>query len=66
MANVGAGAGLDNPPIARVALAAGEIKASESLGDGEENKPLTIAGAKRGLALSFGVDASSIKITIEA
>ncbi len=66
--SVGAGAGIDNPPIARVSLHPGEIDealAVESQG-GDESKPLTIAEAKRGLALSFCVDASNIKITIQA
>ena len=65
VSSVGAGAGLANPPIARVALQPGETEEAGSPVD-EENKPLTIADAKRGLAISFGVDPSSIKITIEA
>ena len=66
---VGAGAGLDHPPIARVPLS-GQTKPK---GDGDEevsapqlNAPLTIAEAKRRLALTFAVDPESVKITIEA
>ncbi len=69
---VGAGAGIAHPPIARVALdpdetdggAVAEPKEPKKVGG--EGKPLTIAEAKSGLALFFGVDPSNIKITVEA
>ena len=71
---VGAGAGIANPPIARVELtgidapAAGAPLATAtepaSAGDPDE-RTLTIAEAKAGLARSFGVTPSNIKITIE-
>ncbi|MEJ1938604.1 hypothetical protein WDZ92_51065, partial [Nostoc sp. NIES-2111] len=68
--HVGAGAGLANPAIARISLD-GYVPALKSgVGHGEadedEEAPLTIAEAKRRLALNFGVDPSSVKITIEA
>ena len=67
--NVGAGAGLDHPPIARVPL---ELEESDSRAtvetkNGEnQEEPLTIAEAKRRLAVTLGVDPSSIRITVEA
>jgi hypothetical protein len=67
--HVGGGAGLDHPPIARVPL---EPDSSDSLVIAEteemdsKDKPLTIAEAKRRLAMTFGVEPSSIKITVEA
>jgi hypothetical protein len=64
---VGAGAGNDSPPIARVPLEPEKIEAVVVERElGSEDKPLTIAEAKRRLALSLGVDAGSIKITVEA
>jgi hypothetical protein len=70
--HVGAGAGLDHPPIARVPLEP-ESDSSSASGSGpgtvirdSDNQPLTIAEAKRRLAVTFGVDPSSIKITVEA
>jgi len=67
--NVGAGAGLDHPPIARVLLEPEESDSDKNVetknGDSQE-KPLTIAEAKRRLAVTLGVDPSSIKITVEA
>lgn len=66
---VGAGVGLAHPPIASVPL-----ESRQSIGDGRNctiggnsgNEPLTIAEAKRRLAVTLGVDPSSIKITVEA
>jgi hypothetical protein len=70
---VGAGAGLASPPIARVPLDPGtpEVAASPSIPSlpptpASELLPLTIAEAKRRLALSLGVDPSAIKISVEA
>lgn len=65
---VGAGAGLAHPAIARVPLT-GEVSAQtdEELGPQDvevEDEPLTIAEAKRRLALSLGVNEADIKITI--
>jgi hypothetical protein len=68
---VGAGAGLDHPPIYKAPLAQGEITestrpvTSHADDNREIGEHLTIAEAKRRLALSFGVDPSSIKITVE-
>jgi hypothetical protein len=67
--HVGAGAGLNHPAITTVAL---EPAGSDSDVTGEsknvenDDKPLTIAQAKRRLAMTLGVDPSSIKITVEA
>ncbi|MCB1467410.1 MAG: hypothetical protein KDK08_09780 [Rhizobiaceae bacterium] len=73
---VGAGVGLKFPPFAKVPLSSGPREpiarvqaepsvtptpSSASASDG----PLTIAEAKRRLALTFGVDPESIKITVE-
>jgi hypothetical protein len=65
--HVGAGAGLDHPPIARVQLEpeASDIGA-ETKGSDNSDKPLTIGEAKRRLAMTLGVDPSNIKITVEA
>lgn len=69
---VGGGAGLDHPPIARVPMnGAGDApppSADDFVDDGEdeERDVLTIAEAKRRLALTLGVPVSSIKITVEA
>ena len=67
---VGGGAGLDHPEIARVPLTGGANKppsaAPSALTNEYDDQPLSIAVARRGLALSFGVPESSIKITIEA
>jgi hypothetical protein len=65
---VGAGAGLKFPPIATVPLNA---DATEGAAAGAErpmqaDPPLTIAEAKRRLAITFGVDPANIKITVEA
>ncbi len=68
---VGAGAGKASPPIAKVPLNKGELAplptapiASNSAEFGSQ--PLTISEAKQRLAITFGVDPSHIKITVEA
>jgi hypothetical protein len=66
---VGAGVGLDHPAIATVPLTGQEGYANfeepDSQAHGGENEaPLTIAQAKRRLALSLGVSEADIKITI--
>lgn len=72
---VGAGAGIVHPPLARIPLdgeqatepgapVAAPTRSEDRNGDDRE--ALTIAEAKRRLARSLGVDASSIKITVEA
>jgi len=67
--HVGGGIGLDHPPIARVPL---EPEASDfdaidrTTETARGHEPLTIAEAKRRLAITLGVDPSSIKITVEA
>lgn len=71
VSHVGAGAGLKFPPIATVPLASDVIAAvrqaaSEQDTSPEGDGPLTIAEAKRRLALTLGVDPSAIKITVEA
>jgi hypothetical protein len=66
-AHVGAGAGLKHPPFATVPLEPSvfatkdEEVADEAIH--EDHTPLTIAEAKRRLALTFGVDPSNIRIT---
>jgi len=67
--HVGGGAGLDHPPIARVPLEPVESDSEvivEAKDMDNRDRPLTIAEAKRRLAMSLGVDPSSIKITVEA
>ncbi len=75
--HVGAGAGLKFPPIATVALSpkpedTADLSIPDSDGDtglisnSPDEAPLSIAEAKRRLAATFGVDPSSIKITVEA
>ena len=75
VALVGAGAGIANAPIARVPLAEVAAPATDSPATARaraagtrppEERALTIAEAKAGLARSFGVDPSNIKITVEA
>jgi hypothetical protein len=69
VSQVGAGAGLDYPPIATVPLepAQSGAKAIVATKDLDENdKPLTFPEAKRRLAKTLGVDESTIKITVEA
>lgn len=82
-AQVGGGAGLAHPPIARVPLpppgarsvTSLDVEGSDEPDDGDDlnvdepdsdSVPITIGEAKRRLALSLGVDPSSIKITVEA
>ena len=65
---VGAGAGLVHPPIARVPLSGSDDADDKHpevplLGS---DAPLSIAEAKRRLALTFGVDPEKVKILIEA
>jgi hypothetical protein len=77
----GGGMGLDHPPIARVPLNGGSpvqspanstalrpaaIPLTPSANLGQARRGLTIADAKRGLALSHGVPESAIRIIIEA
>lgn len=62
--HVGGGVGLEHPPIARVPLERKELDSdviveTKNLGD-------AIAEAKRRLAMTLGVEPSSIKITVEA
>ena len=71
---VGAGAGLDHPAIYRVPLSdLPNDKASDHEDEGlgaapsaPVETPLTIAEAKRRLALAFGVNEADIKITISS
>jgi hypothetical protein len=66
---VGAGAGLAYPPIARVPLAGEETAAAHENGSkavDSNDAPLSIAEAKRRLALSLGVSEADIKITISS
>jgi hypothetical protein len=72
---VGAGAGLKHRPIAELPLIlerAGENDEDDEDGDIEQDgaassePPLTIAEAKRRLALSLGVNVDDIKITISS
>lgn len=72
---VGAGAGNANAPVARVRLTDVAAPAASSLASiaapavstsTPDVRALTIAEAKAGLARSFGVDPSNIKITVEA
>lgn len=70
---VGAGAGLVHPAVLRVPLDgpapeadADDAEGFEEAGSEDADDRLTIAEAKRRLALTFGVDPSSVKITIEA
>jgi hypothetical protein len=76
VSNVGAGAGLAFPPIARVSLADAVTTDMVPSAEGPEAKtraiahadeqPLTIPEAKRRLAQTLGVDPENIKITVEA
>lgn len=64
---VGAGAGLKYPPIATVPLEPeAQLELEKKAASGEDETPLSIAEAKRRLALSLGVDPAGIKITVEA
>lgn len=77
VSHVGAGVGLKFPPIATVALSpksevVADLSIPASNGDtglipnSSDEAALSIAEAKRRLAATFGVDPSSIKITVEA
>jgi hypothetical protein len=71
VSHVGAGAGLAHPAIAIEPLTGETIaKADERLDHPQdvelEDEPLTIAEAKRRLALSLGVNEADIKITISS
>ena len=66
---VGAGAGLDFPAVGTVRLADIRLRdfGPEQVDDeAVADEPLTIPEAKRRLALTFGVDPSNIKITVES
>jgi len=70
VSRVGAGMGLEFPPIAMVPLSSEQIAAAAVDDDEDvapvEEGPLSIAEAKRRLALTLGVDPANIKITVEA
>jgi hypothetical protein len=67
---IGAGMGLKFPPIATVPLSSEQIAAAAADDDQDaapgQEAPLSIAEAKRRLALTLGVDTANIKITVEA
>lgn len=66
---VGGGAGLDHPAIATMPLNGAKSNGTPTLAElsfAYGNGRLTIAEAKRGLSLTFGVPESAIKITVEA
>ena len=70
---VGAGAGLTNQAIYRTSLdklgpevQEEEVKPAEAVQTGATRDDLTISEAKRRLALTLGVEPSSVKIVIEA
>jgi len=68
VSHIGAGAGLKFPAIATVPLNPDMI-AAQAASDRDpqmEEAPLTIAEAKRRLAIALGVDPANIKITVEA
>ena len=62
---VGAGLGLEHPPIAVEALPERTSRAGTD-GPPADFEPLTIAEAKERLALTLGVHHSAIRITVEA
>lgn len=70
--HVGAGAGLDHPAIATVPLTGLEADSTMEevdtppAEDVPNEAPLSIAEAKRRLAVTLGVDPANIKITVEA
>jgi hypothetical protein len=76
VSHIGAGAGLKYPAIATVPLSPELIAAAEATSVERETKsdaataaaeaPLSIAEAKRRLAVTLGVDPANIKITVEA
>jgi hypothetical protein len=61
---LGAGIGLTYPPLARVQLPSGASKEARPEDDPATAPPLTIAEAKRQLAMSLGVREADIAITI--
>ena len=67
---VGAGAGIANQPIAVVPLGESDTPVAPTKqpnwASDVDEQPLTISQAKTKLARTFGVDPSSIKITVEA
>jgi hypothetical protein len=66
--HVGAGAGNKYPPFAKIPLDPAALISADNDTDEEEPKAeesLSIAEAKRRLAITFGVDPSSIKIIVE-
>lgn len=68
---VGAGAGVKHPALAKLPLEVAETRvdtrpSSATAASESEDAPLTIAEAKRRLALTLGVDPASIKISVEA
>lgn len=67
---IGAGAGLANPAVLRVPIeqiVPGEgAEEQERLEEPDPDHSLTIAEAKRRLALTYGISPSNVKITIEA
>jgi hypothetical protein len=69
VSHVGAGAGLKFPPFATVPLSS-DAGVDQPLDKGTAvvtaEPPLTIAEAKRRLAMTIGVDPANIKITIDA
>lgn len=73
VSHIGAGAGLKFPAIATVPLTPDCVAATEAKSTDDEDEPhaaeeapLSIAEAKRRLAISLGVDPANIKITVEA
>jgi hypothetical protein len=66
--------GIKFPPIATVPLSSDQLPVATAEGNHDtpddefaaEEAPLSIAEAKRRLAITFGVDPASIKITVEA
>jgi len=74
VSHVGAGMGIKFPPIATVPLSSDQILSAVAEGNHAvrgvelptEEASLTIADAKRRLAITFGVDVANIKITVEA
>jgi hypothetical protein len=69
---VGAGAGIANAPVARTPLeedpedSTGLAASKGAINSSRNDELLSIAEAKRRLAITLGVDPSSIKITVEA
>jgi hypothetical protein len=73
VSHIGAGAGLKYPAIAKVPLSPELLAATKATNVEDEAErraakepPLSIAEAKRRLAITLGVDPANIKITVEA